>query len=354
MPSEVRSVSLCRLVAVFSLFTALVFCASPAIGQTEQTNRTGVPARNPQAGSVDSSTNNSESGRGNTPQSPATCGFTHAAQCLKDLGHDQVGIWTSPFRLEAHDLYWLVPFGVATGVALHYDSQAQRNLGVDRSRIDVSNAVSDVGLYGSIAGAGALYVLGAKTHNDHLAETGRLGAEAIANSLLVVETLKLATNRERPDQGNAAGRFWTNGLSSFETDGSFPSGHAATAFCLARVLSDEYPSRRVKFASYAFALAVSASRVTARRHFPSDVLVGGTFGYLIGGYVVRQHATVDGGPTMSFAPLVDEATRTVGLRIEVPAERLGKAGSFIPTLGRKLSARTRSNSFSMASAGTEP
>ena len=43
---------------------------------------------------------------------------------------------------------------------------------------------------------------------------------------------------------------------------------------------------RSRCAAYAFALAISASPVTSRQHFPSDVLVGGTFGYLIGGYVV--------------------------------------------------------------------
>jgi hypothetical protein len=44
-------------------------------------------------------------------------------------------------------------------------------------------------------------------------------------------------------------------------------------------------------AAYAFALAISASSVTSRQHFPSDVLVGAAFGYLIGGYVVRHQVS---------------------------------------------------------------
>ena len=86
------------------------------------------------------------------------------------------------------------------------------------------------------------------------------------------------------------------------------------------------------------ALAVSASRVTAREHFPSDVLVGGTFGYLIGGYVVRHHAAGDGASAFFITPLVDQSTRTYGLHVEfTPGEvKLKKFGNFI---GRPESAR---------------
>lgn len=246
-----------------------------------------------------------------------TCGLTHVGQCLKDLGHDQAGIWTSPLRIRPNDAYWLVPFGAATGVALHYDAQAMQELGIDQTRIDASEAFSDFGLYGSIAGAAGFYLFGTAKHNDHLAETGRLGAEAMVNSLLVVEALKLATNRERPNQGNGQGGFWPHGTSSYQTDGSFPSGHAAATFAFARVIAAEYPSKRMQLAAYAFALAVSASRVTAREHFPSDVLVGGTFGYLIGGYVVHHHA-VGGEPSAFFVtPFMDASTRTYGLHVEI-------------------------------------
>src|SRR5262245_58554893 len=54
----------------------------------------------------------------NSSQAPI-CGITHVGQCLKDLGHDQAGIWTSPLRISARDTIWLVPFATATGVALH-------------------------------------------------------------------------------------------------------------------------------------------------------------------------------------------------------------------------------------------
>src|SRR5882724_7565347 len=265
------------------------------------------------------------------PQS-VICGVTHLGQCLKDIGHDQAGIWTSPLRIAPRDPIWLVPFAAGTGVALHYDAQAQQNLGIDKSRIDTSNIVSGFGSpYATLGGAAGLYFLGLGTHNEHLAETGRLGAEAVIDSVLVVAALKLATNRERPNEGNGQGGFWPHGTRSYELDGSFPSGHAAESFALARVIASEYRSKPVQIAAYAFALAISASRVTARQHFPSDVLVGGTFGYLIGGYVVRHHAAENVDSGFSFVPVVNLSTHTFGGSIELRADQLdlAKIGRFV-------------------------
>jgi hypothetical protein len=82
------------------------------------------------------------------------------------------------------------------------------------------------------------------------------------------------------------------------------------------VIASEYPSKPVQFAAYAFALAISASRVTGRQHFPSDVLVGGTFGYLIGGYVVRHRAEGNEDSTFFIAPIMEQSARTYGLQVD--------------------------------------
>ncbi len=310
---------------------ALICGSAPASAQT--TESTGEQAQKAQSVSATSSSSDQAS---EDPQQPSTqstiCGVTHLGQCLKDIGHDQAGIWTSPLRIQPKDAFWLVPFAAGTGVALHYDAQAQQNLGIDESRIDASNTISGFGsTYVTLGGAAGLYFLGLGTHNEHLAETGRLGAEAVIDSLLVVNALKLATNRERPNEGNGHGGFWPHGTRSYEFDSSFPSSHAAGSFALARVIASEYRSKPVQVAAYAFALAISASRVTARQHFPSDVLVGGTFGYLIGGYVVRHHAAQNVGSGFSFVPVVDLSTHTFGAYIAVRPNQidLAKIGRFV-------------------------
>jgi hypothetical protein len=327
-----------RQIIPFMVFVVAAFLPTSILGQTEN-SPLPVPAGTESANSTSADRNQRQGAVPNSGLAPTICGITHPGQCFKDLGHDQAGIWTSPLRLSPRDTFWLVPFAAATGVALHYDVQAQQELGIDKSRIDASNTISDVGLYGSIGGAGGLYLLGWATHDDHLAETGRLGGEAIINALLVVEALKLATNRERPNEGNGRGGFWPHGTSKYELDGSFPSGHAAVSWAFAQVIASEFPSKPIRVGAYAFALGISASRVTAREHFPSDVLVGGTFGYLIGKYVVQHHqADRQGTSTFSVSPLIQESTRTVGLHVEFTPDQvhLSKVAGI---LGRVLGTR---------------
>lgn len=219
--------------------------------------------------------------RSTTSQHPEErCGLKKLDQCLKDLAHDQAGIWTSPLRVNSHDAVWLAPFAGATGAAFAYDQDALRQVGTpSKGLVNKSETVSEFGSpYATFGEAGALYLLGAIKHNEHLRETGILGAEAVANASLVAEGLKLATNRERPNDGLGTGRFWPRGTRAYSLEGSFPSGHVAASWALARVIAAEYPGWLTKFGAYGCATAISASRITERQHFPSDVVVGSTFG----------------------------------------------------------------------------
>ncbi len=325
MPPRIRNAFL-YFAASLLVCVALICSSAPAFAQT--TESSGEQAQEAQSVSGTSQPPDQDSEDQQQAPSPPSviCGVTHLGQCLKDIGHDQAGIWTSPLRIAPRDTIWLVPFAAGTGIALHYDAQAQQNLGIDKSRRDASNIVSGFGSpYATLGGAAGLYFLGLGTHNEHLAETGRLGAEAVIDSILVVEALKLATNRERPNEGNGQGGFWPHGTRSYELDGSFPSGHATESFALARVIASEYPSKPVQVAAYAVALAISASRVTARQHFPSDVLVGGTIGYLIGGYVVRHHSAENVASGFSFVPVMDVSTRTFGANVALRPDQIDLA-----------------------------
>lgn len=97
------------------------------------------------------------------------------------------------------------------------------------------------------------------------------------------------------------------------------------------MIASEYRSKPVQIAAYAFALAISASRVTAREHFPSDFLVGGTLGYLIGGYVVRHHAPENVDSGFSCIPVMDLSTDTFGGSMELRPDQLdlAKIGGFL-------------------------
>lgn len=192
--------SMARFALSVLICAALIYSPRPAFAQATDSSGEQAQAAQSVSDAFPSSDQASEA-RQQTSQQTEICGVKHLGRCLKDIGHDQAGIWTSPLRLSPRDAFWLVPFAAGTGVALHCDAQAQQNLGIDKSRIDTSNIISGFGSpYATLGGAAGLYFLGLGTHNEHLGETGRLGAEAVVDSLLVVEALKLATNRERTSQ----------------------------------------------------------------------------------------------------------------------------------------------------------
>jgi hypothetical protein len=186
------------------------------------------------------------------------------------------------------DLTWLVPAGGFTAALLATDKDLSQHLSDDPNTLLRYRHISDYGMYSMVGGAGALYLFGAATENAHQRETGFLSGEAAIDSLAIVEALKYATRRQRPFQGDGSGQFWHGGT-------SFPSEHSAITWSIAGIVAHEYPSPLMKFLAYGAATAISASRITAKQHFPSDVFVGMALGYLTSEYVYRQHHNPDLG-----------------------------------------------------------
>ena len=113
--------------------------------------------------------------------------------------------------------------------------------------------------------AGGMWAVGRLTHNDRLAETGRLASEALIDSTIVTQASKFAFGRLRPAEGDGEGRFFKGGRSFF-------SGHSSASWSLASVVACEYDDHPLAVVgAYGLASAVSLSRYTSRRHFLSDV-----------------------------------------------------------------------------------
>src|SRR5262249_14242135 len=100
-------------------------------------------------------------------------------------------------------------------------------------------------------------------------------------SELLVQPLKMATDRERPDGSDHR---------------SFPSGHAAATFAAATVLERHLGWKKAALA-YVIASYVAASRLHDNVHFLSDVAFGAAVG-TIAGRTVTEH----GRETWTLAP----------------------------------------------------
>ncbi len=88
-------------------------------------------------------------------------------------------------------------------------------------------------------------------------------------------------------------------------------------WAFAHVVAGQYNGLATRALVYGLASTVSVSRVLARDHFPSDVLVGSTFGWLIGGYVLH-HRSVENGTMIDVSAVQTPMGRGVEVRFRLP------------------------------------
>lgn len=208
---------------------------------------------------------------------------------LLHLVTDQVEFVKGAGRFRVKDLSWAVPLAGATSLTLATDPEASEKLaGSDPNRWSTANSISNAGAATLGALAGGVYVMGLAGHDPHKRETGVLAIEAAAGALIDDEAIKQIFSRDRPDVGTGQGLFF-NAPRKFPSDGSFVSSHATISWAMASVIAHEYPGWLTQTVVYGLATMTSAARVPAKKHFPSDVLLGSALGWYIGHQVYRAH-----------------------------------------------------------------
>jgi hypothetical protein len=116
-----------------------------------------------------------------------------------------------------------------------------------------------------------------------LSEDNRVGQErawTMLSALVLTDAttfgLKAIVNTERPNGDNFA----------------FPSAHTASSFCAASVL-DEFYGPQVGVPAYIGACLVGWRMMDSGDHWASDVLFGGTLGYIVGHSVAAKHKQLE-------------------------------------------------------------
>jgi membrane-associated phospholipid phosphatase len=177
------------------------------------------------------------------------------------------------------NLKWELPIAAAGGLLIaHGDDYVNSHIkSVSFAR--AASRGSNVGLGIELGAAGLMYLVGCSGHrSSYAANTGFTALEAIGAANMVTYALKVGTNRQYAYHPDPHGEFWEGGK-------SFPSGHAATSFAFASVIAHRYPHKLwLKWGVYGLATGVSLARVGGRKHFASDILVGGALGYVTGTY----------------------------------------------------------------------
>jgi membrane-associated phospholipid phosphatase len=167
------------------------------------------------------------------------------------------------------------------GIAMH-NTDADKNLNDNFSRHRAFNDTTDkffdyAGNPGIHLGATGLWYLLSQSDNDKLNEERAwtmLSALAITDA--VTFGLKAVVNDERPNGGDFA----------------FPSAHTASSFCVASVL-DEFYGPAIGVPAYIGACMVGWRMMDSGDHWASDVLFGGTLGYIVGHSVADKHKQLE-------------------------------------------------------------
>lgn len=122
-----------------------------------------------------------------------------------------------------------------------------------------------------------LYLAGRIRNNKTFSDAGKFLLAGFVASGVAVQIIKHLVGRARP---RITYETLFTGPSLRGGYDSFPSGHSATAFCCAFIVSLYFPKYRFFF--YLLAVLIALSRVIGLSHFPSDILAGAIVGLAVG------------------------------------------------------------------------
>jgi len=129
------------------------------------------------------------------------------------------------------------------------------------------------------------------TDQDPYVETFSLMLEALALAQSLHISSKLLLSRDGPNNGNGRTIHGPD-LGTFARfpEGA-PSGHTATLFALATVVSTYWENPWLSVGVYSVATVFASALVLDRYHYISDVLWGGSMGVAVGRYVVHHRSS---------------------------------------------------------------
>jgi membrane-associated phospholipid phosphatase len=130
--------------------------------------------------------------------------------------------------------------------------------------IDVGETYGDGLILTGISGA--TWGTGRLTRYPILQKTGQKMLLGLALDGVLVNGIKIATARRRPDGSDSR---------------SFPSGHTSSAFTVSTILARRH-GWKVGIPAFGLASLTAIGRMEDHRHFASDVVAGAFLGYVVG------------------------------------------------------------------------
>jgi membrane-associated phospholipid phosphatase len=198
---------------------------------------------------------------------PPTPRHTGLRPFLKDLVGDVTHL---PSK---ENLFWVGVGGAGALVAHPFDDDVNEAMVGSTFAKNFFKPGRVVGQLATMFGtAGIVWGVGRVRDQPKVSHVGMDLLEALIVSEGLVQGLKYATQRERPDHSS---------------NNSFPSGHASDTFAFATAL-ERHLGWKGAVPAYIISSYVAMSRVPANRHWLSDVVFGSTVGIIAGRTVTRH------------------------------------------------------------------
>jgi len=198
---------------------------------------------------------------------PPTPRHTGVKAMIKDLVSDVAHLPST------ENLFWA---GIGGGLALAVHP-ADENVNQSLVNSDFAKNFFVLGkylgeLYTLLPAAVTVYTVGRAKDQPKMSHVGMDLIQSLLVSEGLVQTLKYATQRERPDGSD---------------NHSFPSGHAADTFAFATAL-ERHLGWKGAVPAYIFSSYVAISRLPDNRHWLSDTVFGASVGIIAGRTVTRH------------------------------------------------------------------
>lgn len=264
----------------------------------------------PDGGMAQSSQQSSTNDRSQSTSSSADESEPHVSlrSLPKNLLEDQQAFWTTPFRMRADNLFFLVPATAMSAILVGSDTAIESHLPKSANTVNLAVKASDAGMGALLGAGGGIFLWGQFTKDEHKRETGFLAGEAALDAYIDSSALKYIAGRERPYTGNDRGSFFQGG-------DSFPSSTSAVSWATASVIAHEYPGPLTKLLVYGVAGSVSAARIIGQKHWVSDSVLGSALGWYLGRQIYRARSSypeIDGSNWGTFEKAPDDKIRNPG------------------------------------------
>lgn len=172
--------------------------------------------------------------------------------------------------------------------------------------LDFANELGGPGMKLPVTG---IFLATLATNNTRLQDAAFTSLQAMVYAGVISYSIKFTVGRFRPYEQDGPYRF-----APFSGHTSFPSGHTVSAFAIVTPWVLYYP-HPITYGLFALSTGTAVARIARDKHWSTDVLAGGSIGFLTAYWLTRRHQSDTA--RLSITPVLAGEDFGVALRVKL-------------------------------------